>query len=333
MLKSELIRRNRVGASVYAGLLFFFILTAPSAAQDYPNRPITIVVNTDAGGAHHLLNQTFADNAKKYLPKPQPILLTFKPGGAHTIGADYVLKQPADGYTVDSFAVDAVVKLAKDGPNANFSKDDFIPIGALAMAPLVLPVNKESSFKTLEDFIDYAKKNPGKLSYGSTGIGGVIHLVGELFQSRCGIKLKHIPYSGAAPALTALLGNHIDTYLGTPTAVLATNLKPGGGLRLLAVFDRERLIEFPEAPTCLERGYDVELSSWISHVVRKGTPPQVVDILREIFKKTTEDPEVKKAISGIGYKPLSLSPQDTKKLIDGTYESAREMFTKLGLTK
>ena len=335
MFKSKLIQRKtaRAYACLSLSILFFMILTTLSAAQDYPNRPINIISGTAPGGAHSVFWQIFTENAKKHTPNSQPFVVTFKPGASHTIAAQYVLNQPADGYHVYSYAADLSVKLAKDPSQLNFTKDDFVPIGIMAMDPLCLPVKKDGPFQTLQDFVDYAKKNPGKLSYASAGAGSIVHLVGEVLQERCGIKLNHVPFAGAAPSLTAVLGGHVATYLGTPTASVAANLKPGGQLRLLAVFGKERIVQFPEAPTALEQGYDVVVPTWLGMVARKGTPPQVLDTLREIFKKTGDDPRVKEAIPKMGYQAVNWDPEQTRKEMDAAYEMAKETWARLGLIK
>ncbi len=334
MFKRKLIQRKTTGASVYlsVSILFFLILTTPSAAQDYPNKPINIVLGNAPGGAHGVLCQIFADNAKKYLPKSQPIMLLYKTGAGFGIAGDYVAKAPADGYTILSYPNDLSVKLAKDGSQMSFTKDDFIPIVSIGMTPLCLPVHKDSPYKTLEDVIAYAKKNPGKFTYGTSGIATLVHLGGEVLQNRCGIELKHVPFTGGTPAVTAVMGRHIDTYLGSPTGTVLGNLKDGQ-MRLLAVFGRERHDDFPEVPTCLEKGYDVVVTSWLSLVVRKETPPKVVDILREAFTKTAEDPEVKKLVAPVNYKPVRWSPEEIRKNMDRDYEMALETWKKLGLTQ
>lgn len=335
MFKHKFVQRKKTGVFVYliVSISFFLISTTLAAAQDYPEKPITIYSGFRAGGNVSMSSQVFADHAKKYLPNPQSFVLSYKTGAGSAIAADYVLAQPADGYSLFVYTGDLSIKLALEGPKLNFTKDDFIPIESYAQVTMILPVNKESPFKTVEEFIDYARKNPGKLSYGTAGVGGAMHMAGELLQNRCGIKLKHVPFAGGAEGVPALLGKHIDTFLGVASGPMLQQILPGGGLRLLAVFARERLPAFPEVPTLLEKGYDVEFGSWFGLVAPKGTPPQVLEILQKVFQKTAEDSEVKKKLSGLGNIPLNWGPQETRKAMDRYYVESRETFLKLGLIK
>lgn len=326
-------RRRSMIILVLFGLIFLFSLDGAilEAAEDYPTRTITIHVGFPPGGAAGPYAQVFAEGAKKYLPNPQPIIVNFKPGAASAVAADFVLKQPADGYNLLVFPWDLIVKLVKDGHELSFKMEDFIPIGTMGVIPALLAVNKEKSpFMKLEDFIDYAKKNPEKLSYGSPGIGSGHHLTGEIFMMRCGIKLSHIPFSGGGPAVVALLGGHIDCTI-MAISTYGGNIKPGGGLRCLVTFTPERLPDFPDVPTCLERGYDVDRSSWYFLSAPKGTPQSIVDILEKVFRKTADDPQVKEALRRIGFVPLYLNPEETSKKAKAEHQLTREILKKMGL--
>ena len=229
--------QSRLFIFVFLGLGGLFILAGPvlAAGEDYPNKPIFINVGFAPGGASGNSAQIFADGAKSYLPKPQPILLNFKPGAATAVAADYVLKQPADGYNLYWFAMDLCAKLAKDGAQLPFKVEDFIQIGTFVYTPYVAPYNKEKGVaKKLEDFIAQAKKRPGDLSYGSSGLYTSTHVTAEIFQAKCGIKLNQIPFTGAAPALSALMGGHVDTMFTTPGSIVAQT-QEGGGVGVLAV--------------------------------------------------------------------------------------------------
>ncbi|OGP65264.1 MAG: hypothetical protein A2170_13815 [Deltaproteobacteria bacterium RBG_13_53_10] len=318
--------------------LVLFILTALSAwvlpsvgpAQDYPNKPITIHVGFPPGALSGLVVQTYAEGLKKYLPKPQAVLVNYKPGASGAIAADYVLKQPADGYNLFSFPVDLCVKMAKDGPTLHFKLEDFVHLGTSGTSPTCILVNKDGPYKTFEDFIAAAKKDPGKVSYGTPGIGSLIHLVGEIFQLRSGVKLNHIPFAGGGPAITAVLGGHVDSYLGS-IAAAGSHVQPGGGLKILAVFARERSRDFPDVPTSLEKGYDVDQITWHGLTAPKGTPPSVIDILRKSFQKASEDPMVIEALIKVGYMPAKWTAEEVERRAKQEYELAREVFKKVGL--
>jgi tripartite-type tricarboxylate transporter receptor subunit TctC len=327
---------KRIATLVFLGLasLLFLVGSALGAAGDYPARPITINVGFPPGSGAGNGAQIFADHAKKYLPKPQPILVNFKPGAASAISADYVLKQPADGYNLLWILPDLMVKLAKDGSELSFKKEDFVFIGAIGMSPCLMTVNKEKSpYKRLEDFIADAKKNPGKLSYSSAGIGSGNHLTAEILQMRSGIKLNHVPFAGGAKATAALLGGHVDCFIGGSVAAHGAHIKPGGGLRVLTVFARDRWPEFPDVPTIFESGYDIDRSVWFSFAAPRRTSQEVLEVLLKVFKQTMGDPEVKSALIKMGYMPMDLGPEEMKKKADEEYDVAKEVFTKLGLVK
>jgi tripartite-type tricarboxylate transporter receptor subunit TctC len=315
-----------------SGLIFSAGPTKLATAQDYPTRPIIINVGSTPGSVYGLVPQAFADQAKKYFKNPQPIMVNFKPGASHLIAAEYVLNQPADGYNIYVFSIDAITKLAEDPKGSAFTKDDLIPIGAMAISPLMLTVLKDRPWNTIEELIDYAKKNPGKLSYASVGVGSATHLAGEDVQESCGIKLNHIPFIGAPPALAAVLGGHVDLSLFAMGSV-GEHIKPGGSMKVLAVMDNERFEPVKNVPTFLEKGYDVQWAGWMCLAVKKGTPQPIVDQLRDVFKKTMDEPGVKEAVVKVGYKPLNLGPEATKKYIDTKYASSRKFHQKIGTAK
>jgi tripartite-type tricarboxylate transporter receptor subunit TctC len=316
------------------GLLGFLVAFAGPAgilAKDYPVKPINIYVGFAPGGAASNSGQIFVEGAKKYLPNPQPILIINKPGASTAIAADFVLKQPADGYSLYLLPTDLCGKLAKDGDQLRFSIDDFMPIGTYGMSPQILVVSQEKSpFKTLEEFLNYAKKNPGELSYGSTGVGSIDHLTAEIFMQQCGVTLNQIPLGGGAPKIPALLGGHIACAFTTPGSVLG-QIKPGGGLRVLVSLTRERWVELPDVPTCIEKGYEVDRGFWCALAVSKKTPEPIFNILRKVFDKTVNDPEVKANLVKIGFMPLSWGPEETKALARKEFNLAKEFYRKIGL--
>jgi len=328
-------RSVRVRVLVLFGLSTLFFLAGPTLgiAEDYPNKPINIYLGFPPGGAGGISAQIFADCAKKYLPRPQPILLNYKPGAAHAVAADFFLKQPPDGYSLFWLLPDLMVKLAKDAKSLSFTIEEIIPIGILGASPSVITVKKESPYRTLDDFLDDAKKNPGKISYASSGIGSFTHMVAEVFQMRTGTKLNQIPFAGAAHATTAVLGGHVDCYLGASVAANGAHIKPGGGLRVLTVFAKERWPEFPDVPTCMEKGYNIEHSVWYSLAAAKGTPQSILDVLQKVFKKTADDPQVKETLIQMMYKPLNLGMEESEKKLKEEFKLAKEIFEKLGMVQ
>lgn len=299
--------------------------------QDYPTRPITIHVGYNPGASAGNSAQLFAEHARKYIPNSQPILVNFKPGAASAVAADFVIKQPADGYNLFWISLDLCAKLAKDGHLLSFKLEDFIFLGAIGLSPQFLAVEKKKNpFQRVEDFIEHARKNPGKLSYASTGMGSATHLTSEIFQTRSGIKLNHIPFDGIGAALSAILGGHVDSVV-TSTVAIPSHIRPGGGLRVLIFFGPERWIELPDVPTAIEKGYAMDRVVFFGLAARKGTPPPVVDTLVRTFKKTSEDPNVKAGAAKIGFVSGYLGPEETKKRAEAEFATTKEFYKILGL--
>ncbi len=320
-------------AFMLSGLAVWSLISGSmvGAAEEYPAKPIIINVPFAPGGSAGLSAQTFADIAIKYLPKKQPIMINFKPGAGTALAADYVLKQPPDGYNLYWYPVDLPDKLALEGDKIGFSVDDFSYIGNLVVTPLVLPFKKDSRFGKFEDFVEYAKKHPGELSFGSGGgIGSFGHLTGEIIQQRCGIKLNHVPFPGAAPAMTAVLGGHIDTAI-LSVGSLGAHIQAGGGLKVLAVLVNERSPDVPNVPTLSELGFKVDRGTWYGVGARKGTPQPIVSILGDVLKKTTNDPEFFDKLTKAGFMRRILTSDDMRRMAQDEFNIAKDIFTKLGL--
>jgi tripartite-type tricarboxylate transporter receptor subunit TctC len=327
-------RRGMFKVLVFAsGLLLLLGCPVFGAAEDYPTKPVIVYVGMAPGAAAGLTAQVFVDHVRKHLAKSQPFIINYKVGASGTVALDYVMKQPADGYTLMWCSPDTIVKMARDPGQYSFTKEDLSYIGTLVLSPHVLAVNRESSFKTLEEFIDYAKKNPGKLSYGSPGVESNPRLSFEMLMMRTGITLNHIPFSGGSKCVAALLGKHIDCYLGS-TGTLGEHIKPGGGLQVLATLTTKRIPELPEVPTCLEKGYDVgERGTFQFFIAKKGTPKPILDTLAKAFKETADDPTVKTILLKMAFVPVNWGPEETEEKVNSHSDLAREIFKKEGLAK
>lgn len=276
---------------VAAGVLLALAASAPAAqAEDYPSRPISWVVGFSPGG---ISDQGTRFVAKVFAEKiGQQIIVENKPGAAGIIAAEYVAQAKPDGYTIlygSSGPLGTYKSLYK-----NLSYDplkSFTLIHAFGSSPLILVVPASSPFKTLKDLVDYAKKNPGKLNYGSVGAGSGAHLVAELLSSNAGIKMTHVPYKGSAPAMTDVLAGRIDLIFDYSIVV-----KPqieGGKLRPLASTGSTRLTSHPDVPTTAELGYPgVQFTAWATIVGPAGMPQPIVDKMAKAFNATLKDPTV-----------------------------------------
>src|SRR6478672_3379795 len=274
-------------------------LATPSFAQDYPSRPVTLVNPFPPGGAVDVVGRPFAAALEPLLK--QPVVVETKSGAAGAVGAQFAASARPDGYTllahlpsISGFAsVDTLF-----GRTPKFTRADFIPIARLTEGPMVFVVNDQQPYKTLKEFVDDAKANPGKLIFSSSGLYGALHLPAALLIKAAGIQLRHLPTAGGGPALTAVLGNNAQALV---SSVAAANAQiKAGKLRALACFSAKRAESLPDVPTLKELGYDVEFSIWVGLFAPKGTPEPVITKVRAETKKVVESDQFKKAIDNIG---------------------------------
>ncbi len=291
-----------------------------AAASDvFPNKPIKFVVPYAAGGATDTTARLVSKELTAILG--QPVIVENKAGAGGNIGTDYVAKSAPDGYTM---------LLAYTGPMAiNPSlydslpfkpQQDFAPVTLLAQAPQILGVHPSIPVTTVAEFIAYAKANPNKLFFGSSGNGGADHLAGELFKMLTGAQITHVPYKGGAPALADLVAGR--TQLQFMTIPASIGHIQSGRIRPLAILDKQRYPLFPNVPTISEAGvknYDV--NNWYGVVVAAGTPPAIVDKLNVALIKALRSEEVQARFSGLGLVPVSNSPKEFQQFI--ATESAR----------
>jgi tripartite-type tricarboxylate transporter receptor subunit TctC len=266
-------------------------------ADDYPSKPIEIVVPASAGGGTDALTRMFAETTKSYLP--QPFFVNNRPGASGVIGMNDVLASRADGYKL-CMVIAEVTTL----PNLGLAKFDytkFEPIARLNADPASITVRADAPWNTLEEFLAAAKKQPGTLNVGNAGSGSVYHLSAIGLEDKAGVKLNHVPYSGAAPAVVALLGGQIDALDVSPAEVGQYVL--GGKLKMLGIMADERIPAFGNVPTFKERKIDLALGTWRGLAAPKGTPKPIIDTLRGTARKAAEDPAFKEALNklNLGY--------------------------------
>lgn len=273
-------------------------LTAKVAlAEEYPSRPIRIVVPFAAGGAVDSIARVIGQQMS--LQTGRPVLVENKPGASANLGADYVAKAAPDGYTV-LLGANGLATNVTLFPNAPVNTlRDFAPVAQVGYAPLVLVVAKDSPAKTLKELISIAKQQPGKLSYASAGNGSSQHLAGEMLKISAQIDVLHVPYKGGAPALTDLLGGRISYMMQNPLEVLP-HIK-AGQLRALAVGGVKRLALLPDVPTASEAGLPgYEASVWWGFVAPVKTPQDIVGKLNTEVQKALAAPRVKEKLAEMG---------------------------------
>jgi tripartite-type tricarboxylate transporter receptor subunit TctC len=295
------------------------------AQEKYPTKPITFVVGYPAGGTTDLCARALVAAASKILG--QPVVVLNKPGGGSAVSVASLKIEKPDGYTIGILPTGAV--LSQHMRKVPFdSAKDFTPIMQYAVYLYGLVVRPDSPWKTFKEFVDYAKANPGKIRYSTAGPGTSQHLVMERLALKERIKWTHIPFEGGGPAITALLGGHVEASSQT------TEWKPhviAGRLRLLAVFGEKRMAEFPDVPTLLELGYDITAPSIICIVGPKGVSPEIVAILHGAFKKAMEDPDFVKVSRQVDQPSLYRGPEELGKHLVKMNEEVGELIRSLGL--
>ena len=278
-------------------VLLAFVAAPVAADESYPSRPITLVAPFPPGGIADLTGRPLAAAMEKVLKSP--VALVNRQGAAGAVGMQSVAVSKPDGYTllVALSSISIIPEADKlFGRQPAFTVDQFAPIALLSADPTVLVVRAESPWKTAKDFIEDAKKRPGQISYSSSGIYGTLHMAMELLSQASGIKLRHVPFPGGGPAVTALLGGHVDALASGPAAVLPQIT--AGKLRPLAGWGAERLAALPEVPTFRELGYpDAEFYIWAGVFAPKATPAPVLAKLRDTVRQAVNEPEFKDAMA------------------------------------
>jgi len=269
------------------------------AQEKYPSRPITLVVPFPPGGSVDLTARAIAPGLQKVLG--QPVVVQNRPGASGQLGTRAVAVAAPDGYTLLVSTTQISVLPAVDevfGRQPAFAYDQFAPIARLSADPVMLVINAKRPWKTLQDLIDDAKKNPGKIDYSSGGLYGATHIPVEMFAQAAGIKMQHIPTQGGGPAMTAALGNHV-ALLVSHTGV-AKPQTDSGAMRALVNFGDKRVSAYPDVPTLKESGLDVEYFLWQGLFAPAKTPEPVMKIIREAVEKAATSPEFKEMLARAG---------------------------------
>ena len=312
--------------------LFLHILLISSAclAQDsYPSKPITMVNPFPPGGVVDIVGRPLAAIMEKNLR--QPVVMINKPGAGGAVGMASVAKGPTDGYTIlmglSSISIFPVSDRI-NGKTPSYELSDFAPIALVTADPTVLVVRTDSPYKTLKDFVDAAKANPGKINYSSSGVYGTLHVAMEIFANAAGIKLFHVPYQGGGPAVTALLGGQVQALASGPAAAIG-QIK-GGKMRALASWSTERLTLLPEIPTFKELGYDAEFYIWSGVFVSAATPPAIVSRLRASVKEAATSAEFRAAMEKVSTPVSYLDAPEFKKYWDRDAARLKVALEKIG---
>ena len=285
-----------------------------AAAQSFPNKPIKLVIGFPAGGPLDQHARLLTDKLTTALG--QPIIVDYKGGAGGIVGAQEVMKAPADGYTI--MLANTGVMVINGGLYSKLPYNtlrDFTPIARTAMQPLALLVNPQVKANTLQEFAAYAKANPGKINYGSAGNGGISHLVPEMFKTATGLFMVHIPYRGSAPAFQDLMGGQVQFM--AESIPQAAQYHKQGKVRALAVTSRERNPALPDVPTVMETKLvkDFDVVGFYGFLAPAGTPKDVVAKLSDAFKQVLALPDVRNRMISQGADPAFLGSDDFAKFL------------------
>jgi len=287
------------------------VLAGPARAQaDYPNKPIKWVVPYPPGGSTDLLARLMGQYLSTKMG--QQILIENRAGGGNNIGTDYAAKSPPDGYTLmlvnPANAINATLY-----PKLSFNfLNDFDPVAGIIRVPNVMTVTKNFPAKNVQEFIEYAKKNPGKINMASSGAGTSVHLSGEMFKFMAGVDMKHVPYKGAGPAITDLIGGQVDVLFDNMPSIIGHIRQ--GSVRALGVTSAQRSPALPDIPAVGEIVPGYEASAWFGMAVPKGTPRAVIDRLNHEVNAALADPVMKARLADLGGVPIPGTPEDFWKL-------------------
>jgi tripartite-type tricarboxylate transporter receptor subunit TctC len=303
---------------IATSLICIFIASAGVHAQSWPNKPITLIVPTPPGGTTDFSARLVADSMSKTLGVT--VLVENKAGGSGNIGNQFVARSKPDGYTL------LVSYSGYHVGNPHLFKQagwdpirDFAPVGMMTVAPQVIAINPKLPINNLKELIAYAKKNPGKLNYASSGSGSIQHIAGELFKQQTGTFITHIPYRGSGPAVQDLMGGQVDMFITTPAGVVSQI--QAGRLRGLAVTGKKRLGALPQMPTTDEAGLpNYELDSWFAMFAPAGTNPEIIQKLNLALGTALNSPEAKARADSAGTTIQTMTPAElgefTRKELD-----------------
>jgi tripartite-type tricarboxylate transporter receptor subunit TctC len=301
----------RLMRTAVTSLLLAVASVSTSIADDYPARPIKWVVGYPAGGTTDILARLIGQYLSENLG--QQVIVENRPGAGNNIGTEAVINAPPDGYTVllvnpaNGINASLYRKL-----NFNFIRD-IAPVAGIIRVPNVMEVNPDVPVKTVREFIDYAKANPGKINMASSGNGTSIHLSGEMFKMMTGLNLLHVPYRGSAPALTDLISGQVQVMFDNmPSSIEQIR---AGKLRPLAVTTAQRSPALPDVPTVADTVPGYEASAWFGMGAPKGTPPDIINKLNATINKALADPGIQARLAELGGVTMPGTPADFGRVI------------------
>ncbi|HSD53340.1 MAG TPA: tripartite tricarboxylate transporter substrate binding protein [Burkholderiales bacterium] len=308
------------------------VAALPAQSQQYPNRPITMIVPFPPGGIADITGRPLAVSMSKALG--QPVVVENKAGAGGAVGHAYVAKAKPDGYTIMT-ALSSIVVIPEadkvNGRPSTYQMSEFTPIALVSADPTILLVPADSPWKTLKDLVDDAKARPGKISYSSSGVYGTIHTCFEMLAQAADIKLLHVPYKGGGPAITALIAGEVNINAQSP-GVSNPYIK-SGKIRVLGSWAGTRTAALPDVPTMKEQGYDVEFYIWAGVFAPAGVPADVRDRLTAAVRASMRDPEFQKAMANVNTPINYKEGKDFDQFLDTDTKRLAAVVQRMGKTE
>ena len=300
------------------------LAAAPSGAQEYPTKPVEVVVGYPPGGGTDMIARAIADVAQKYVG--QPLVINNKPGATGIIGSQYVASSKPDGYTLLVAGGSETVSVPhfKSLPFNPIS--DFDPIIRLMIERVAFYVKAENPWKTMQEFVADAKRNPEKFTYATSGVGGIHHATVLVLEKRTGIRLSHVPHKGGAETLAAVAGGHVDVAMASPNEAYA--LVQGGRIRALANASLTRSPTEPNTPTLRELGYDVYIENQKGFVFPKGVPSPILQRLHGGLRKAWDDPQFRASADKLKLELAYLNGEEFRKALKAMYDQIGDSVKK-----
>lgn len=298
-------------------------------ANDYPTQPVQVVVPFSAGGSIDIVGRIIAPYLEAELG--QPFVVENRPGASSIVGAEYVLRQPADGHTLLINGVPFVTQIHMNAAMPFDPFEVFEPVSVIAVQPNVMMVNPELGVNTVEEFLALAREKPGELNFASSGVGASQHLAGALLMGLADIEMEHVPYQGGGPAMVDLLGGRVELMIETAPGSMSH--VESGQLTPLAVTTQVRLPALPDVPTMHEAGVPgYEFSGWIVLLAPGGTPDHVVEALHEALVQVLSKESVKDRLTELGLIVEGRSPAETAEFLAGESERYGDLIRSVGIS-
>jgi len=300
-----------------------------ASAQTYPNKPIRWIVPYTGGGITDVVTRVVTQKMSNALG--QPIVVDNRPGANSILGSDMAAKAPPDGYTMLTVIAGYAANVTLYQGKLPFDPlKGLTPVSLAGIAPLILTANTNFPAKDARELVAYAKANPGKVNFGSSGIGAAAHLTTELLKQTAGIDMVHVPYKGTAPALTALMANDIQILVDVPSTLMPH--VRGGKIKALAMFSGKRVSGAETVPTMAEAGGPpLESSTWVLFMAPGGTPRPIIDRLAAETAKAINESDIKDRFNQIGIEPVGNNPEQARQFLDAEIAKWAKVITTAGV--